>query len=132
RRIDAAIETAVGSCENRGLLGFRVDGVNHSVHCVGNDEIRSCSRRWITALADTERGECDRIEFACNRQVSIALKLLQGGSRLRARFAIRLTEMITGGFKCFLCLHGYLDQRWSSAALSRYRRFCSFRFRGFL
>src|SRR6185369_185600 len=26
RRIDAAIETAVGSCENRGLLGFRVDG----------------------------------------------------------------------------------------------------------
>src|SRR6185503_7956741 len=39
RRIDTAIETAVCSCQNRGLLRHRIDSVNESVDCVGDNQI---------------------------------------------------------------------------------------------
>src|SRR6185295_14070448 len=107
RRIRAAIETAVSSGKNRGFLSFGVNRMNQSVHGIGNDQIRA-SGRWPTALDNTERGERDRIEFTGNRQVSIALKLLHGGSRCWSGFTIRITEMITSGFERFLRLSDYL------------------------
>src|SRR6185369_9645532 len=39
RRIDTAIQSAVCSCQNRGLLRHWIDSVNESVDGVGDDQI---------------------------------------------------------------------------------------------
>src|SRR5215213_9590418 len=53
--------------------------------------------------------------------MSIPLKLLHCGSSGWPSFTIGLTEMITGGFECFLRLHYRVGRRWSSTPLRRCR-----------
>src|SRR4026209_1068478 len=69
------------------------------------DQIRALGYSRIGAIANAECGESYRIELTRDGQVSITLKLLEGGSGRWSRFAIRLAEMVTGDVERSLSLH---------------------------
>src|ERR1043165_3571136 len=79
-RIDTAIETSVSSCQDRGLLGIDVDRMDQGIDRIRDDQVSLIGGSWTIVLSNSKRGQRNRIELASDRQVTIALKLLQRGS----------------------------------------------------